>query len=262
MASIGNLHPILETHSIKEAVVTFFLASKIMKPISFKNLIESEFKDKFQQFDNVKQVQIKVSNKQNPEVREIEDTGFKFVQFLDGKAANIIQGMNEENRYFFSFHTLKYSNWTDFKDQFTSNAEIISNFQPGHYILAYSLHYIDEFIWDNNKDYDAKLIFKDSDYLPKDAFNSSVLEYNLNLDKKNENIKYFDRLVINISDKIDQKNIMISHNISFVIEEEPILFAELIKDVDFDKNIRFAHDANKMLLTNLLEEEVCKLINI
>ncbi|KAA6323672.1 hypothetical protein EZS27_026914 [termite gut metagenome] len=258
-----HLHPVSDKHSIKEAVITFFLASKIIKPESFRVLIEKDLKDSFHLFDEVKQIQVKPGNNQMPEVREIENTGFKFVGYsFGGKAAHIIQGINEENRSFYSFHTLDYKDWNSFKTQSKEHARILSIHQQGCYILAYGLHYIDEFIWDNSASYNAATIFNKSDYLPKDAFDSSILDYQINMDKKANEYIYFDRLAINVSDKMEQKSIVISHNISFMMDKDPQLLDDLLEEPLLDSKLDFAHQCNKTLLRDLLTDHVCQLIHI
>jgi hypothetical protein len=45
--SLEAISPINKDHSIKEAVISLFLANPIIKPERFQKIIENEFKDKF-----------------------------------------------------------------------------------------------------------------------------------------------------------------------------------------------------------------------
>ena len=263
MASIHSLTPISEAHSIKEAVITFFLASKLFKPERYNSLLNSDFKDDFRQFEIVKRLQIKMQPGSS-EIREVEDAGFKFVGFdTSGRKSKVIQGINEDNRSFFSFHSLQYSDWKDFSSSVKNHASSLTNIQKGLYVMAYSLHYIDEFNWSDKNDFDAGLIFKDSEYIPKDIRNASILDYNMNLDKKDNGKNYFDRLGIKFQDQMTQKLITISHNITFITEQDPILLEDAVKDNNMViSNLEYAHDKNKNLLRDILKDEVLVMIKL
>lgn len=262
MATLESLKPVSGEHSIKEAVITFFLATKIIDPLSYESLIETKFKEKFQSFSPIRQVQVIFANphKPEPETRMVEDNGFKFVSFKDGKVKNVIQGINEANRYFFSFHSLLYSNWEDFKTFVIECARDIEEVQGGQYVVAYSLGYTDEFCW-NDVDYDANLLFTKEKQVPAEFFTSKQFDYNLNAENNSKN-QCFDRISVRVGNKMDQKFISINHNITFVIDEKPIRLNDIIINPNFLENLDFAHNSNKERLKGILSKEVCTKIQL
>ncbi|NDP20722.1 MAG: TIGR04255 family protein [Paludibacter sp.] len=258
---LQNLLPISDKHSIKEAVFSVFLASKIMKPKEFKQLLITDFVSDFQQFEPLTQMQFKFEQ-QNLSVNQVDDAGFKFVKYQDGNIAEVLQGMNNENQYFFSSHIFKYNTWQEFKDKFIKYLKTLSTFQPGSYVQAYSLLYMDEFNWDNKNEYNSSIVFnKDSEFLPKDFFNSSNIVYNINLEKNNDGKSYSDLLSINISDKLIYKNIIVVHNQTFALSDT-IKLDDLLVSHELETNLESAHKQNKKLLKNILTIDVCNLINI
>ena len=258
---IQNLLPVSDKHSIKEAVFSVFLASKIMKPKEFKHLLSTEFLSDFQQFEPLTQMQFKI-NQQNLSVNQIDDAGFKFVKYIEGNIAEVLQGMNNENQYFFSTHIFKYNNWQEFKDKFLRYLEKLSAFQPGSFVQAYSLLYMDEFNWDNKSEYDSSVIFNiNSEFLPKDFFNSTNIIYNINLEKNKDGKSYSDLLNINIADKLMYKNIVVVHNQTFALSDT-IKLDDFLVSIDLEKSLELAHKQNKELLKNILTEDVCTLINL
>lgn len=259
---LSSLHPVSQKHSIKEAVITVFLVSKIMKPKDYGELIQNDFKTIFQQFETISQTQIKVEN-QNLSVQQHDDAGFKFVRYDDqGKPSEVLRGLNEENRYFFSFHSFDYENWSSFKSFFLKYIDILIKFQPGLFAQAYSLLYLDEFEWDNREEYKSEVIFnKESEFLPRDFFNSDNVIYNINLEKEKNGVRYSDRLDIAITDKLLKKNILVSHNQTFMMSDM-IRLDFLLTEDKFNTALDEAHKDNKKLLTDILVEEVCSLIKI
>lgn len=262
MKKIDNLIPASETHSIKEAVITFFLANKIFAPKKYKSLMEDDFKDLFQQFETVKKVQLKMAPNL-PQIQEIEDAGFNFVGFSDGKKSYIIQGINEENRSFYSFHSLKYTNWNEFLLSVKEHALSLLKVQKGSYIMAYSLNYNDVFYWKDKTNFDASIIFKKSGYLPDDIITASVVDYNLNLDKKRGGESYFDRIALKFQDRMTQKLISVSHNITFITEKEPVPLDDAVKEgSEVLEKLDYAHSSNKELLRNIFQPEVIEKIHL
>lgn len=263
MPSLNSLKPCSGSHSIKEATVTFFLGSKIMRPDGYQKLLSGALKDRYQQFSPANQVQMKIGPIINAELKVTNNTGFKMVGFDAGKTSKAILAQNEYNRFFFSFHSLKYEGWTKFIDGVVSDAKIISEVES-KFILAYSLQYLDEFVWEDGNGYDAGLIFRESKYLPKDIFDSTILDYALNLDKTHNKRTYLDRISVNVSDLINSnKLITIIHSITFVIpESEVLLFDSLLDLPAFRENMDYAHKKNKETLEAILAEDVCKKINL
>ena len=264
MSSLDSLKPCSGAHSIKEATVTFFLVSKIMRPDAYQALLSGALRDRYQQFSPASQVQMKIGPIPtiiNSELKVANNTGFKMVGFDAGQTSNAILGQNEFNRFFFSFHSLKYKGWTEFIDGVIGDAREISKVEP-KFILAYSLQYLDEFVWEDNRSYDAKLFFRKSEYLPNDIFDSSILEYSLSLDKKYKDRVYLDRIAVNVNDQINRnKLITVIHNMTFVLKESELLpFDVLLGSSAFKENMDYAHNVNKDTLKAILTDEVCKKI--
>lgn len=255
------LKPCAGPHSIKEATISFFLASKILKPQEYQTLLSGKVLSDYQQFQIIKQIQVNLGAINNAQIQINNNIGFKIVKFEDGKESNVIQGINEENRFFFSFHSLKYTCWNDFFNKAKSDIENVGNVQNGHYAIAYSLQYIDEFEYTDSNFYDANDIFKKT-YLPDDAFKSSILDYSLNLDKTIEGKKYLDRIAINVRDIINRgKIISIIHNITFVLPE-PEQLTQLLHSDGFNHNMEIAHTENKNSIKSILTDQVCAKIGL
>lgn len=265
--SLVNLKPFAGSHSIKEAVIALFLASKIMKPNEYESLIAdvNQLGQDFQQFEVLNPTQIKFEGP-NVSILKGENAGFKFTGFDKGKPEKILRGINEENRFFYSFHLFNYKNWNLFKGDFLKFISILDKFQPGAFVQAYSLTYLDEFTWDQKSEmsngYEAKKLFNEnSDFLPKNFFESNNVSYTLDADKSDDIKKYSDRLDITIRDKMLGKNIGISHNQTFFLPEVNRL-GNLIEDDRFSEDLDAAHDGNKHLLKNILMKEVLGKINL
>ena len=60
-----KVRPVREKHSIKEAVITTFLAAPIIKPERFQELISDKFKDVFHQFETLNQVQFQLKQEKD-----------------------------------------------------------------------------------------------------------------------------------------------------------------------------------------------------
>lgn len=260
---ITKLKPISKIHSIKEAVITLFLTNPIIKPERFEELINTEFNQQFQKFEKIDRVQMQFStgrtesfSNQKP---QSETIGFRFIQFQNGKTSTVLQNINEEERNIISYHTLNYKNWSTFFSSFLNTMSIINQFHTNLFITSYSLHYIDEFIWDGDAR-DANIIFNpDSSLLPKEFFNS-VIQHYLFTSLKFDQANCFDRFEIKVTPK--QKNyINISHHIIQRINDEKQL-DELISSKHMEEILTFAHDHNKNFLKSILKKEVCKLINL
>lgn len=262
MSVSNNLVPISGDHSIKEAVLTVFLASKILKTKDFGALMGNGFKGVFSQFEPIETNKITFEN-QNLSIIGEPDAGFKFVKFNNqGKQSEVLRGINEENRFFISFHSLDYKGWTSFRDNFMDYLQKLNTFRPGNFVKAYSLSYLDQFDWIQKETYEASKMFReDSKYLPKVFFETKDTSYNYgNLKKEDDGTTYSDQLLINISDKIIGKDITINHNKAATFNDV-IMLGDLLKD-KFRTDLDRVHESNKEVLKDLLQNEVCLKIKI
>ena len=257
--------PCNKDHSIKEAVITLFLANPIIKPARFKKLIENEFKDKFQQFQALSNIEIQVQNRPNSTAnfsqQVLNDAGFKFLGFSNGGASKVLQALNEKQRNFISFHYLQYSRWANFYEDFIETIKVISNQHPDLFVTAVSLHYIDQFFWKGQLPIDLKQVFKEGgDYLPKEFFKSQISNYTIVTNKLIDEKKYFNRLEITIQENI-VPGITISHNISQTYSDVVDL-GELLTMPEFGTTLEQEHVHNKAILKDILQPTIIEAIKL
>jgi len=259
------LKPVSGNHSVKEVVITLFLANPIVKPERFEALIKDKFKDKFHKFDKVNQFQFQLKGKEGGSVESappsiLENVGFKFHRFEEGKTVTALQGVNEVLRNFISYHSLDYSDWDLFFPDFKSILIEVANFHPELFVNAFSLHYIDEFVWDSNEEINPTKVFNDkSTLLPNEFFSCRLNNYQLTTVKK-DTFEYFDRLEIQVEDR-PKKFITISHNIIHTLNDSVVL-NKLIESAQLKNMLDHAHLLNKRTLVSILTKEVCNLIKI
>lgn len=265
MSLTEKIKPINNTHSIKEAVISVFLVNPILKPERFQTLIEGDLSEKFQQFEDVGRFRLELNQEKgitNPDVQVINNIGFKFSNFEKGRIQRILQGINEEQRTFISYHSLGYSRWKPFLEEFKQSIEALCKIQSDLFVSAYSLHYIDEFFWiDETTPIDLRLIFKEENTtFPKVIFDSKNANYSLITEKEIGDIKYHDRLEITISSNI-KSFIRISHNITRTLDDIYEL-NKIVKENKFEEVITMVHESNKLLLKEILTIDILNMINL
>ncbi len=267
--SLAYLKPISGVHSIKEAVLVLFLASKIIKPNEYECLITKNevIKKDFQRFEPQSTTHVKIEGT-HINIQQEENAGFAFTSFNKGKPDKLLRGINQENRFLYSFHLFDYKNWQTFKDDFVKYIDILGDHQPGAYVQAYGLTYLDEFTWDNDSneknEFSAELVFNEkSDYLPKHFFEPKNVTYSMTSgsESSDKNNKYSNRIDIVITDKLLAKSIAISHNQTIMLPSV-VELKELINSAEFNRELNSIHDENKNVLKNLLTDGVCRKINI
>lgn len=262
-----KVRPVQSGHSIKEAVISTFLAVPIIKPERFQELITDKFTDVFHQFEIVNQFQFQVNNKggavQHAGSQVLTNRGFRFSAFKNGKLQKVLQGVNEEGRSYISFHSLDYQRWASFFSDYKNYINIILEFHPNLFINGISLHYIDEFDWDNPELNDLTNIFdKNCSYLSKQFFNSFRTTYITTMEQtKEENTKYLDRIEIKVEPNDIRSFISISHNVTIPFDE-PIELLNFTQTQQFTDTMMAAHLHNKSILKCLLKEEIKNLINL
>ena len=259
------LRPINDTHSIKEAVITLFLSNPIIKPERFDALIKNEFKEVFQKFEPTSQVEFQFKGKENGIVEGSaplvqENVGFIFSKFDQGKTVAALQARNEVSRTFISYHSLDYSDWDIFFDEFIKLASTVANFHSQLFVNAFSLHYIDEFEWLNKGEIDAKQVFNENaTLLPKDFFQSKVTNYQL-VTLKSNSYEYYDRIEIKVEQR-PKTFLTVSHNVVQNLNDN-VLMNDLISSAKFKEMLYLAHEQNKNTLENIFREDVCSLIGL
>lgn len=252
-------------HSIKEAVIAVFLVNPIIKPERFQKLIEGDFANEFHQFETLNQVNVQFKNeigKQPDFIKELRtNVGFKFSKFNKGKNEKVLQGLNEINRTFISYHSLDYTRWVNFLNEFIHIVKTISNYHRELFVSALSIHYIDEFEWIGKDELDLRTIFNgDGEYLPNEFFNSKVSNYSLVTEKISDGRKYLDRLEIVVESQITH-TIRVSHNVTLPLEDV-IDLANLINEDFFLDILNKGHLHNKEILHDILRPAIKELINL
>jgi uncharacterized protein (TIGR04255 family) len=261
------IKPVNKNHSIKEVVITVFLSNKIDDPQSFETLLESEFSLIFNDFKVIKQFQISLpSDYENAATKlsKSDNIGFRFLNEQDTSVKQVMQGINESERTFLSFHSLDYTRWAHFFELYMQCIKTIALKHQEFQIEAFSLHYIDEFIWESDELLNLELIFKTpNDYLPVSFFNKSHPQINLKFTNEISNLNdvvYVDMLNISV---IPTKRpiIQISHNGIYQLNT-PIDINNFLNQKAFNERLVMAHNHNKDVLNELLTIDIKKLIQL
>jgi uncharacterized protein (TIGR04255 family) len=268
MSNQKYLIPAHETHSIKEAVITIFLSAPIDNPLSFNTLLEDEFKNTFDGFDEIGTLKLAfplAKDESNSRFLENKNAGFRFTKFDSDRVVRILQGVNDENRTFLSFHTLDYSRWKPFFEEYLSCIQIIANKHQEFQIEAMNLQYIDEFLWNANEALNLKEVFSEtSRYIPTSFLEHSMPRLDLFFtdDKTEEDgTIYFDRINLAVTKTLDNTTITISHIVSHQLAD-PINIKELVNQKMFQDMLERAHKHTKETLKNLLTPNTAALIHL
>lgn len=145
-----KVYPVRGKHSIKEVVISLFLAEPIREPDRFEDLINTAYKDLFQKFEPVSQLQVqfqKGGKGHETRFSHNDNAGFKFISGQEGTTERMLQGINEPKRTFISYHSLNYDRWDSFLNEYKETITVLSQVYPDLPITAFSFHYIDELIW-------------------------------------------------------------------------------------------------------------------
>jgi uncharacterized protein (TIGR04255 family) len=264
MALTERIKPINEKHSIKEAVLSLFLPSPLIKPERFESLLKAPgFKDKFQHFENVSTISVEIKGSKGTilsNTSNMQNVGFKFTSFSKGKVDTVLQGINQD-RFFISYHSRNYTRWQDFFSGFKTVMDFLSQAEPNLFIKAYSLHYIDEFFWIDPGPIDLKVLFQqNSRYIPQEFFESERTQYQITTEKKvPSGDMVFDRMEIQVEPRAVPL-IRISHNLTQPLTD--FFSLTQVMDQEFYPKFQAVHHKNKAMLKDLLNKDVCELIGI
>lgn len=259
------INPAGKNHSIKEAVISLFLANPIIKPERFQQLIELDFKDRFQKFETINQVELQVQNPVGglPTLNQqiLSNVGFKFQSFEKGLNVKALQGINERARNFISYHSLDYTRWQSFYSDYLDVIKIVSKFHPELFVTALSLHYIDQFSWISAEPIDLNKLFnKGGNYIPNDFFSSTVNNYSIVTEKYIDGELYVNRLEIKIEHNI-RPMITISHNVTQPLKDV-VELRELLASEKFTTILNTSHTHNKEILFDILTFDVKEMIKL
>ncbi len=255
-----------EENAIKEATISLFLSSPIIKPERFEAIIkDSEMNGFFHSFQNIGAFSFSIENVSgtiiNKDNTHKNNAGFRLEKFFEGKPEFVLQGMNQNNRNYFSFHDLSYKRWSNFIENYTKIFSAIQKIQSEIFLTGISLHYIDEFIWVEEGQIDLSKIMVAQNYLPQNfiKIKNGHLVNTREIESQGDN-KLFDRLEVLLLDNI-AKTVTISHN-------QTLQFNNLIDLKEKDnqnkvlQDLQQLHDNNKKFLNDVLLLQIKKLIGL
>lgn len=252
-------------HSIKEANISIFLANRLPDPSSFRNLFDKEFRDFFNDFKLINASTITV-DEGIPNLESIQkdtNSGFRFIKADGDKVLRVLQGRNERNRAFLSFHTLDYTRWKPFIEEFFSLFSLIAKFKVDIAAKAYSLHYVDQLFWiDKEEPIDSSLIFNSkSKMLPDGFFDSENIVYSWVKRRNANEFTYIDQLGLEFDYFLEAPLITIRHSASRELKNITEI-SSLIDGEEFRFLLDHAHRHNKQTLKELLTPELQDLIKL
>lgn len=215
----------------------------------------------YQRFEPVKTVEVQMTmNGSGPLYNVKHDSGFKMISFRNGNATDIIQGLNQPNVGIFTFNTVNYSGWQHFSTQTIDSAMHIVDFNPNYQVRSFNVLFIDEFYFEENAYKPDELFMRGSKNLPEGIFDSSVIDYNLVMQKEKDKKYYQEEMSIKVFDEIGKKTIRIIGNITFKID--PVPFSLLLKMPELRSHLDFVHNENKANLIDILKPEISTLIGL
>lgn len=264
MSIASKVRPVKGNHSIKEVVISLFLVDPISKPEKYKTLLQKEYRERFDRCEPVSNFQIQFRREDNHVRTQFDlqqNAGFKFIREKDETTERILQGVNEPKRSFMSYHSLNYTRWFPFLENFKKDINILASYEENAFIRGFSLHYIDEFYWiHQHAPLDKSLILQENNKkIPADFFTAKNPVYSLISEKKMGDSVYFDRLEIKVH-QTKEITLTISHNVTENLTD-PMKFNTLF-DSDFEQKINEMHSYNKELLADILQEEIQLLIGL
>ena len=262
----NHLHTYSQNHSVKEAVVSFFVKPQIESPKDYENLLDIEgvVKDNYSKYEPIKEVSLKfILEKGNePQLQQTQDTGFKLTGFCNGETSKVIQGICQPLQSVFTFNDIAYVRWNVFINHVMNAAKEVANLKKIYTLSAFSLLYIDEFYYDASSPYNPLELFNvESLDLPKGIETSSIVDYNLTLNKAFKLGQYIDNRSIKVIDINEKKTIRIINNLTFPLKESESWHEFLDRD-EFLYSLNFGHQENKTLLCSILNKEISKSIGL
>jgi len=259
-----HLHPYKGNHSVKEAVISFFVQPNILAPELFRSLLGENgiIKDNYQKFETIKEVSVDISLGRDTQVKKVNDAGFKLTGFREGRTSKVIQGLHQTTRTVFTFNELEYVSWSDFLKLTIEGGRQIAMRLPVHLLRAFSLMYIDEFYFDETASYDARELFNlESRTLPKGLDDSPLVDYQLVLNKIIKEQGYSDSLNIKVLDAGKRKTIRIINSLTFQLKNR-VKWLDYMESGELTELLNFAHQSNKMMLNDILKKEVTEGIGV
>jgi uncharacterized protein (TIGR04255 family) len=260
-----HIHPYKGRHSVKEAVISFYVQQSFVAPEVFRNLLSEDgfIHNLYQRFEPVKEVSVNISlGKDTTNVNRIQDVGFKFTGFKEGRTSKVIQSINQSTQTVFTFNELEYVSWDEYLPLSLGTAKQIAGLLPEHSLMAFNLLYIDEFYFDKGSSYSSKDLFNlDSRTLPKGLADSPLVDYHLVLNKSVGTQGYTDSLNIKVLDANMQKTIRIINSVTYPLTRR-CEWKTYLESNEVVELLNYAHQSNKQLLNDILNRDIAKEIGV
>lgn len=264
MAMNEHVHPYKDKHSVKEAVISFYLQHCDVTPESFRKLLSEEgaVRKFYQKFETVSEVSVDISLGKDTKVSRVQDAGFKFTGFKEGKTSKVVQCINQPLQTVFTFNELEYTSWKEYLPVSMETSKQIARVLPQSRLVAFNLLYIDEFYYDRDSSYSASDLFNlDSRTLPEGLTDSPLVDYHLVLSKEIGGQKYTDSLNIKVLDADLRKTVRIINSVTFPLVKRSDWLTYLESE-ELTDLLNYAHQANKQLLNDILNKEIVKEIGL
>jgi len=258
MITIKTKHP---NHSVKEAVVAFFVQGMLSDAERFRALVDELGYNSFDVINN-NNIQLTLRDARLQNVTKSVAKGFRMSKFTNGNMSDAIQSINQGNQLF-TFNSLYYNCWSEFKENVEKCAKGVCGIED-HPVVAFSLQYIVEFMTEGETKYDAKEIFNtDSSFLSRDFFSAYNVNYKMSLEQHDDNNgRYNQDTAIVVKHVGNHAMVTLTNSFTFVTDDEPVLMSQLIRDKSFHSRLESAHTKIKQTLADVLSRDMCKRINL
>ena len=259
-----HIHPYKEKHSVKEAVISFFVQRIDVVPEIFRKLLTEDgpISSFYHKFETVKEVSVDISLGKDTKVNRSQNAGFKLTGFKEGNTSKVIQCINQPMQTVFTFNELEYESWNKFLSVTMDSARQIGSLLPESRLMAFNLLYIDEFYFDNGASYSAEDLFNlDSRTLPKGLLDSSLVDYHLVLNKDVNSHSYTDSLNIKVLDADVRKTIRIINSMTYPLTMRTG-WLDYLGNEEVVELLNHAHQSNKQSLNDILNKDIAKDIGV
>ena len=264
MAINEHIHPYNGKHSVKEAVISFYLQQNEVAPETFRRLLTEEgpVRNLYQKFETIKEISVDISLGKDTKVNRVQDAGFKYTGFKEGRTSKVIQCINQPMQTVFTFNELEYASWKEYLPISMEVAKQIAKMLPGNRLTAFNLLYIDEFYFDEGVLYNAEDLFNlNSRTLPKGLLDSPLVDYHLVLNKEVESQGYTDSLNIKVLDANKCKTIRIINSLTYPLAKR-VSWLDYLENEEVVILLNHAHGSNKQILNDILNKDIAKEIGV
>jgi uncharacterized protein (TIGR04255 family) len=266
--------PCNQKHSVEEASAVIFLSSSIENIPDFISLSKEDafLRDSFQGRKTVYDLaQGVVSLRETDSLAEKDKKDSKMIGFVlasddnDKNPCIVFQGINEDEKYFFSYHDKAYTRWANFKKGLVDTLQPFKDLLHPYNVNGIGITYIDRYEWEQASAIDYRLIFQPNNkYMPSIFFQEGNVdgEVTSTMHIRKNQYDFYVRLRIEPVFKDDKKFLSIIHNAVFVTPDVSLSTMLYKAPESFDDIIQSAHDLNKDLLKDLLLPDVVDMINM